>query len=52
MTMRLAQHPRDIVNGLYLSRKKQEEDSAALKIASVQRYKDSKTSWKKCKENW
>ena len=42
-TMRKALHPRNDVNRLYVSRKKEEENLPPLKTAWTHRYNDSKS---------
>ena len=43
MTIHKALHPRDDIDGLYVSRKEGERGLAALKIASMHQYEDSNT---------
>ena len=44
MTMHKALHLKDDVDRLYVSKKEEEDDPFALKIASMHWYKDTKTT--------
>ena len=51
ITTHRALHPRDDVDRLYVSRKREEEDMPALKTAFTHRYNDSKTIYKNTMED-
>ena len=52
MTTHKALHPRDYVNRLSVSKKKEEEDLLALKTARTHRYNDLETTFKSAEEDW
>ena len=52
MTMYKVLHSRDNEERSYASRKREEKDLPVLKIALMQRYDDTKTTWKSVEEHW